>query len=97
MNVSRGWISDGITLPIAVNISARDLQDESFPMFVAATLAERGVDAAALSFEITERALMDNLDATAQAFARYKKSASVYRSMTTARVTRLSRTSANCR
>ena len=58
------WIADGARLPIAVNISARDLQDESFPPFVAATLAERGVDAASLSFEITERAVMDNLDAT---------------------------------
>lgn len=67
------WISDGITLPIAVNISARDLQDESFPMFVAATLAERGVDAAALSFEIAERAFLDNLDATAQALRALQK------------------------
>ena len=67
------WIADGVRLPIAVNISARDLQDESFPSFVAATLAEHGVDAAALSFEITERALMDNLDATAQTLRALQK------------------------
>ncbi len=67
------WIAEGVRLPIAVNISARDLQDESFPPFVAATLSEHGVDAAALSFEITERALMDNLDATAQTLRALQK------------------------
>ena len=40
---------------------------------MAATLAEHGVDAAALSFEITERALMDNLDATAQTLRALQK------------------------
>ncbi len=67
------WIANGMQLPIAVNISARDLQDESFPAFVAATLAVSHVDAAALSFEITERALMDNMDATAQTLRALQK------------------------
>ena len=67
------WIADGFRLPIAVNISARDLQDESFPPFVASMLDDRGVDATALSFEITERALMDNLDATAQTLRALQK------------------------
>jgi EAL domain-containing protein (putative c-di-GMP-specific phosphodiesterase class I) len=56
----------GLRLPIAVNISARDLQDDSFPRFVADTLVEHRVAAAMLRFEITERALMDNLEAAAQ-------------------------------
>ncbi len=60
------WVSNGLRQPIAVNISARDLQDDSFPRFVANMLAEHGVAAALLRFEITERALMDNLDAAAQ-------------------------------
>ncbi len=67
------WLADGIRLPIAVNISARDLQDESFPLFVATTLADHAVDAATLSFEITERALMDNLEATAQTLRALQK------------------------
>ena len=61
----RLWTADGLSLPIAVNISARDLQDESFPRFVAEKLAASNVDAALLRFEITERALLDNLDAAA--------------------------------
>jgi diguanylate cyclase (GGDEF)-like protein len=60
------WSDDGLKLPIAVNISARDLQDDSFPRFVAAKLTESGVDASLLRFEITERALLDNLDAAAR-------------------------------
>lgn len=67
------WIAHGMKLPIAVNISARDLQDESFPSFVASKLADRGVDATAHSFEITERALMDNLDATVQTLRELQK------------------------
>lgn len=59
------WTSEGLILPIAVNISARDLQDESFPGFVAESLARQSVDAATLAFEITERALLDNLEAAA--------------------------------
>lgn len=61
----RLWTADGLSLPIAVNISACDLQDESFPRFVAEKLAASNVDAALLRFEITERALLDNLDAAA--------------------------------
>jgi len=62
----RLWSDDGLKLPIAVNISARDLQDDSFPRFVSEKLAETGIDASLLRFEITERALLDNLDAAAQ-------------------------------
>jgi diguanylate cyclase len=59
------WSQDGLKLPIAVNISARDLQDDSFPSFVAEKLTESGLDASLLRFEITERALLDNVDAAA--------------------------------
>ncbi len=60
------WLAAGLRLPVAVNVSARDLQDESFPRFVADTLREHQVPAALLRFEVTERALLDNLDAAAQ-------------------------------
>ncbi len=60
------WSQKGMKLAIAVNISARDLQDDSFPSFVAERLTESGLDASLLRFEITERALLDNLDAAAQ-------------------------------
>ena len=67
MHQLRRWSADGLKLPIAVNISARDLQDESFPRFVAEKLTAIGVDAALLRFEITERALLDNIDAASLA------------------------------
>ena len=60
------WIDAGLQLPIAVNISARDLQDDGFPQFVADTLREQHVAPGMLRFEVTERALMENLDAAAQ-------------------------------
>ena len=60
------WRDEGLLLPVAVNISARDLQDDSFPRFVAEKLTESGVDASLLRFEITERALLDNIDAAAR-------------------------------
>ena len=59
------WRDEGLLLPVAVNISARDLQDESFPRFVAERLTGSGIEASLLRFEITERALLDNLDAAA--------------------------------
>ena len=62
----RRWSDDGLKQPVAVNISARDLQDDSFPRFVAEKLTASGVHASLLRFEITERALLDNLDAAAQ-------------------------------
>ena len=62
----RRWSDDGLKKPVAVNISARDLQDDSFPRFVAEKLTASGVHASLLRFEITERALLDNLDAAAQ-------------------------------
>lgn len=57
------WSLDGLKLPVAVNISARDLQDDRFPSFVAERLTESGLDASLLRFEITERAVLDNIDA----------------------------------
>lgn len=67
------WAGAGLRLPVAVNISARDLQDEGFPRFVADTLKEHRVAAAMLRFEVTERALMDNLDAAAQTLRQLQK------------------------
>jgi diguanylate cyclase (GGDEF)-like protein len=61
---SRQWHLAGMTIPIAVNISARDLQDESFPEFVRDALTMHAAKPESLKLEITERALMDNAGAT---------------------------------
>jgi diguanylate cyclase (GGDEF)-like protein len=55
---SRSWLDDGCPLPIAVNLSARNLLDQRLPDQVAALLAAHRVPAALLEIEITESALM---------------------------------------
>jgi diguanylate cyclase (GGDEF)-like protein len=54
----RLWLDDGLRVPVAVNVSTQDLQDEEFPDSVAQLLAARGVPAALLRVEVTEGAIM---------------------------------------
>ncbi len=56
------WAQDGRTVPVAVNISARNLLDERLPDQVAGLLAEHRVPAERLVLEVTESALMTDLD-----------------------------------
>jgi diguanylate cyclase (GGDEF)-like protein len=55
---SRRWRDAGVTLPVAVNVSAKVLLDHLFPEAVGARLAEAGLDGSALEIEITESTLM---------------------------------------
>jgi EAL domain-containing protein (putative c-di-GMP-specific phosphodiesterase class I) len=48
------WQVQGVTIPIAVNISARNLSDYRFPEAVDELLRAHGVPAERLEFEITE-------------------------------------------
>ncbi|MBV9803060.1 MAG: bifunctional diguanylate cyclase/phosphodiesterase, partial [Solirubrobacterales bacterium] len=54
----RAWIQGGLTLAIAVNLSARSLVDGEFPVQVAGLLDRWGVSPALLEFEITESAML---------------------------------------
>jgi diguanylate cyclase (GGDEF)-like protein/PAS domain S-box-containing protein len=54
----RAWRERGVHVRIAVNLSARILQDVAFPARLAALLATSGVSAASLELEITESAMM---------------------------------------
>jgi EAL domain-containing protein (putative c-di-GMP-specific phosphodiesterase class I) len=47
---------------VAVNLSPRQLQRKDFPRRVAAVLSETGLDPRWLELELTETALMNNLD-----------------------------------
>jgi len=51
---------------ITVNLSARDIQDQTFPDFVSSLLATYGMPASAMVFEITERILLDYESAATQ-------------------------------
>ena len=52
---------------VTVNVSARQLTDPAFPATVAATLSEFAVDPATICLEITESALLRDLDAAEKA------------------------------
>ncbi|MEO8017656.1 MAG: EAL domain-containing protein [Pseudomonadota bacterium] len=54
----RAWRDRGVHVRIAVNLSARLLQDTAFPARLSELLAESGVAAASLELEITESAMM---------------------------------------
>jgi EAL domain-containing protein (putative c-di-GMP-specific phosphodiesterase class I) len=52
------WRDEGLDLRVAINVSARKLQDAGFPARVAALMQECGVSADSIELEITESAMM---------------------------------------
>jgi diguanylate cyclase (GGDEF)-like protein len=66
------WRANGHSLSISVNASARQLERGEFVEEVAATLAQTGLEAKALTIEITETALMRKPEATAHLLAELK-------------------------
>jgi diguanylate cyclase (GGDEF)-like protein/PAS domain S-box-containing protein len=58
LSQARYWRDRGVHLRVAVNLSARLLQDTAFPARLRALLAQSGVAAASLELEITESAMM---------------------------------------
>src|SRR5438093_3674987 len=55
---SRMWEKGGIAIPVAVNVSMRNLLDPRFPQMLEDTIASSGVDASRIKLEITESAVM---------------------------------------
>jgi diguanylate cyclase len=55
---ARTWLDAGQPLPIAVNLSARNLLDDRLPDQIAALLTENRVPASLLKLEVTESAIM---------------------------------------
>lgn len=58
----QSWLVDGVDAPVAVNLSARSLLDRELPDEVARLLATFEVPADRLMLEITETAMMSELD-----------------------------------
>ncbi|MGI5392628.1 putative bifunctional diguanylate cyclase/phosphodiesterase [Streptomyces sp. CA-251251] len=54
------WRSQGLFVPVAVNVSPRDVHTPGFAGAVAARLARHGVPAGALQLEITEHVLLED-------------------------------------
>jgi diguanylate cyclase (GGDEF)-like protein len=66
------WRALGSTLGISVNVSARQLDDDAILTDVRAALKTSGLEPAALTLEVTETALMRNLEASAQRLTQIK-------------------------
>ena len=54
----RQWLDSGLELPVAVNISARNLLDGEFPALVVTLLRKWRISARMLQLEITENSMM---------------------------------------
>jgi len=66
------WRDQGRPLAISVNVSARQLDDDRFVAEVAEALAETGLDPTTVTLEITETALMQDVEAAAHRFRALK-------------------------
>ena len=66
------WHALGSTLGVSVNVSARQLDDDAIVTDVRAALAISTLDPVALTLEITETALMRNVDVSARRLAEIK-------------------------
>jgi len=64
------WKRAGLTLSVAVNLSARDLRDPGLPVAVADLLAAHGVAADRLRLELTESVVMADAAGAAAVLAR---------------------------
>ncbi|MET7638619.1 EAL domain-containing protein [Streptomyces sp. NPDC005438] len=63
------WRSQGLTVPVAVNVSPRDVHSPGFAGAVAARLARHGVPPASLQLEITEHVLLEDPQQAADTLA----------------------------
>jgi diguanylate cyclase (GGDEF)-like protein len=67
------WRNGGHAIGIAVNVSGRQLDSDAFVEDVRQALEQSGLEAGALTLEITETAIMRNVDATARRLAEIKQ------------------------
>jgi diguanylate cyclase (GGDEF)-like protein len=57
---ARSWLDRGLTIPVAVNVSARNLHDLDFPALIQRQLDAIGLPGRLLSLELTESAIMSD-------------------------------------
>ncbi len=67
------WRDSGYPIGVAVNVSARQLDTDEFVSDVERALAETGLDPDSLTIEITETALMRDIEQTAMRLASVKQ------------------------
>jgi len=70
----RAWRDAGLNVPtVSVNLSARQFQQQDLVAVVQRALAEHGVPGAALELEVTESAMMRDVDAAAETLLQLKR------------------------
>ncbi|MFN9030307.1 MAG: putative bifunctional diguanylate cyclase/phosphodiesterase [Betaproteobacteria bacterium] len=67
------WSRSGIRLPVSINVSSRHVQRASLIRPIEAALRANGADARLLELELTESALMHNVEGAAALFADLKQ------------------------
>ena len=65
----RAWEAAGLRIRVAVNLSAHQLRQDDLVQRIRRTLARHRVDAALITFEITESVAMEDTNATLRSFA----------------------------
>jgi diguanylate cyclase (GGDEF)-like protein len=70
----RVWLDAGLDVSVSVNVSARVLRDVAFPGRLAAALEQARVPASRLTLEITETAIMDDVEHTVDILWQLRKS-----------------------
>jgi diguanylate cyclase (GGDEF)-like protein len=65
----RAWQDAAMRIPVAVNLSAQQMRQDDLVQRIQRTLDRHGVDAALLTFEITESVAMEDTLATQRLFA----------------------------
>jgi diguanylate cyclase (GGDEF)-like protein len=69
---ARVWAGDGISVPIAVNLSAVQFKQKDLVEDIAARLREHGVSGEMLELELTESLFMEDVNATSRTLHRLK-------------------------
>lgn len=69
LSAASGWVGQGLSVGVAVNVSVTNLLDEAFPDVVAAALERCGLAAALLTLEVTETVFVSSQFQMATALA----------------------------
>jgi diguanylate cyclase len=69
----RHWHDEGLTIPVAVNLSAHQVRQPELVERVTATLQRHGISPSLITFEITESEAMEDTQATLRCFAQLSR------------------------
>jgi diguanylate cyclase len=69
----RHWHQEGLTIPVAVNLSAHQVRQPELVERVTATLLRHGISPSLITFEITESEAMEDTQATLRCFAQLSR------------------------